>query len=232
MLFNRFAACTRPASVTALDGSDLEYVDNYKYLRVWLDCKPSFQSHIKHLQSKITSRIGFLFRNKASFTHAAKHTIVKLTILPNLDFGNVIYKIASNTLLSKPDAVYHSAIRFVTKAPYTTHHCDLYALVGWPSLHICRKTHWLQVIYKSMLVIAPPYLSSLVTITTPALRSSRYISLVISKANTSFGRLSFQFSAANDWNELQKLLKLETYISPTNFKHQLSEQLTDRCSFT
>uniref|UniRef100_A0A8C7I3P3 Upstream-binding protein 1 n=1 Tax=Oncorhynchus kisutch TaxID=8019 RepID=A0A8C7I3P3_ONCKI len=23
------------------------------------------------------------------------------------------------------------AIRFITKAPYTTHHCDLYALVGW-----------------------------------------------------------------------------------------------------
>jgi hypothetical protein len=40
----------------------------------------------------------------------------------------------------------------------------------------------------------------------------RYISLVIPKANTSFGRLSFQFSAANEWNELQKSLKLETYI--------------------
>ena len=59
----------------------------------------------------------------------------KLTILPILDFGEVIYKIASNTLLNKLDAIYHSAIRFVTKAPYTTHHCDLYALVGWPSLH-------------------------------------------------------------------------------------------------
>ena len=63
-------------------------------------------------------------------------------LLPILDFGDVIYKIASNTLLSKLDVVYHSAIRFVTKAPYTTHHCDLYALVGWPSLHIRRQTHW------------------------------------------------------------------------------------------
>ena len=118
----------RPSSITTLDGSDLEYVDNYKYLGVWLDCKLSFQTHIKHLQS----RIVFLFRNKASFTHAAQLTLVKLTILPILDFGDVIYKIASNTLLRKLDAVYHSGIRLVTKAPYTTHHCDLYALVGWP----------------------------------------------------------------------------------------------------
>ena len=28
-----------------------------------------------------------IFRNQASFTHAAKHTLVKLTILPILDFG-------------------------------------------------------------------------------------------------------------------------------------------------
>uniref|UniRef100_A0A674BCQ0 Reverse transcriptase domain-containing protein n=1 Tax=Salmo trutta TaxID=8032 RepID=A0A674BCQ0_SALTR len=235
MLFNRsLPAPARPSSITSLDGSNLEFVDNYKYLGVWLDCKLSFQTHINHLQSKVKSRIGFLFHNKASFTHAAKHTLVKLTILPILDFGDVIYKLASNTLLNKLDAVYHSAIRFVTKAPYTTHHCDLYALVGWPSLHNRRQTHWLQVIYKTLLGKVPPYLRSLVTIAAPtcSTRSSRYISLVTPKANSSFGHLSFQFSAANDWNELQKSLKLETLISLTSFKHQLSEQLTDHCTCT
>jgi hypothetical protein len=45
------------------------------------------------------------------------------------------------------------------------------------------------------------------------------MSLVTPKANSSFGRLSFQFSAANDWNKLQKALKLETHISLTSFKH-------------
>ncbi|CDQ74632.1 unnamed protein product [Oncorhynchus mykiss] len=179
MLFNRsLPAPARPTSITTLDGSDLEYVDIYKYLGVWLDCKLSFQTHIKHLQSKIKSRVGFLFRNKASFTHAAKLTLVKLTILPILDFGDVIYK--------------------------------------------------------SMLGKAPPYLSSLVTMATPtrSTRSSRCISLIIPKANTSFGRLSFQFSAAGDWNELQKSLKLESFSSLTNFKHLLSGQQTDRCSCT
>ena len=142
MLFNRsLPAPARPSSITTLDGSDLEYVDNYKYLGVWLDCKLSFQTHIKNLQSQIKSRICFLLRNGASFAHAAKHTLVKLTILPILDFGDVIHKIASNTLFSKFGVVYHSAIHFVTKAPYTTHHCDLYVLVGWPSLYIRRQTH-------------------------------------------------------------------------------------------
>ena len=61
MIFNRsLPAPVRPSSITTLDGSDLEYVDNYKHLGVWLDCKLSFQTHIKHLQSKIKSRIGLL----------------------------------------------------------------------------------------------------------------------------------------------------------------------------
>jgi hypothetical protein len=135
MLFNRsLPTPARPSSITTLDGSDLEYVDHYKYLAVWLDYKLSFQTHIKHLE------LASYFTNKASFTDAAKHTLVKQTFLPILDFGDVIYKIASNTLLSKLDAVHHIAIRFVTTAQYTTHHCDLYAFVGWPSLHIHRQT--------------------------------------------------------------------------------------------
>jgi hypothetical protein len=48
MLFNRsLPAHARPSSITILDGSDLEYVDNYKYLGVWLDCKLFFQTHIQ-----------------------------------------------------------------------------------------------------------------------------------------------------------------------------------------
>jgi hypothetical protein len=66
--------------------------------------------------------------------------------------------------------------------------------------------------------------------------SHRYLthslSLVIPKANTYFGSLSFQFSAANDWNELQKSVKLESYIPLSYFKHRLSEQLTDHCTCT
>ena len=92
--------------------------------------------------------------------------------------------------------------------PYTTHHCNLYALVGWFLLHIRRQTHWLQVIYKSLLGIAPPFLCSLVTIARPTCStpSNRYISLVTPKANTYFGRLSFQFSASND--RLERIAKI------------------------
>ena len=52
MHFNRLLlAPSRSTSITTLDGSDLEYVDNYKYLGVWLDCKLSFQTHNKFVEN-------------------------------------------------------------------------------------------------------------------------------------------------------------------------------------
>jgi hypothetical protein len=52
MLFNRsLPASARPSSITTLDGSDIKYVDKYKYLGVWFDCKLSFQTPHKHVQS-------------------------------------------------------------------------------------------------------------------------------------------------------------------------------------
>jgi hypothetical protein len=109
----------------------------------------------------------------------------------------------------EPAAAYHRSVRLLYKI---SNHRLLYALVGWPSLHTRCQTHWLQVIYKILLGKVPPYLSSLVTIAshTCSTRPSRYISLVTRKTYSFFGLLSFQFSAANDWNELQKSLKLET----------------------
>uniref|UniRef100_A0A8K9XPW6 Reverse transcriptase domain-containing protein n=1 Tax=Oncorhynchus mykiss TaxID=8022 RepID=A0A8K9XPW6_ONCMY len=78
MLFNRsLPEPARPSSITTLDGSELEYVDNYKYLGVWLDCKLSFQTHIKHLKSKIKYRIGFLYRlpiSQQSILHSCCQT--------------------------------------------------------------------------------------------------------------------------------------------------------------
>ena len=75
MLFNQSVPFTARRLASLLwTVTDLEYVDNYKYLGVWLDCKLSFQTHIMHLQSKITSRIGFLF-HKQSLLHSCCESI-------------------------------------------------------------------------------------------------------------------------------------------------------------
>jgi hypothetical protein len=85
--------------ITTSEGLELEVVTSYKYLGVWLDNTLSFSQHISNLQAKVTSRLGFLYCNHSSFTPAAKLTLIQMTILPMLDYGDIIYRSASKGAL-------------------------------------------------------------------------------------------------------------------------------------
>uniref|UniRef100_A0A673W9L0 BHLH domain-containing protein n=1 Tax=Salmo trutta TaxID=8032 RepID=A0A673W9L0_SALTR len=116
--------------ITSSEGSELEVVTSYKYLGVWLDSTLSFSQDISKLQVKVKSRLGFLYCNRSCFTPAAKLTLIQMTILPMLDYGDIIYRSAGKGALVRLDVLYHSAIRFATNAPYRTHHSTLYASVN------------------------------------------------------------------------------------------------------
>ncbi len=92
IIFDRKLDPTSAPKILCADGSELEFVMCYKYLGLWLDSSLSFTTHIKHLQSKVKARLSFLYRNKASFTCSAKHTLVKMSILLIFDYGDTIYR--------------------------------------------------------------------------------------------------------------------------------------------
>lgn len=137
-----------------------------------------------------------------------------MTVLPILDYGDVVFRSASKTLLHKLDVIYHAAIRFVTGASFNTHHCHLYSLLNWSSLHSRRQIHWFLFIYKTLIGKTLLNFHN----TSRNLHSSSIINFHIPKVRTSFGRCSFHFSAANDWNHLQQTLKLSSFISLASFK--------------
>ena len=137
--------------ITTSASLELEVVTSYKYLGVWLDGTPSFSQHISKLQAKVKSRLGFLYRNCSSFITAAKLTLIQVNIPTTLDYGDLIYRLSGKGSLKQLDVLYHSAIRFATNAPNRTHHCTLYSSVNWSSLYTRCKTHWLLLIYKTLL---------------------------------------------------------------------------------
>ena len=90
MWFGKKNAPLRTGVITTADGLELEVVTAYKYLGVWLDGALSFSQHISKLQAKGKSRLGFLYRNRSSFTPAAKLTLIQMPILPMLDYRDII----------------------------------------------------------------------------------------------------------------------------------------------
>ena len=118
MWFGKKNARLPTGVITTSEGLELEVVTSHKYLGVRLDVTLSFSQHISKLQAKIKSGLGFLYRNHSSFTPAAKLTLIQMTILPALDLRDVIYRSVGKGALERLDVLYHSAIRFVTNAPY------------------------------------------------------------------------------------------------------------------
>ena len=66
---------------------------------------PPFSQHISKLQAKVKSRLGFLYRYRSSFTPAAKLTLIQMTMLPMIDYGDVIYRLAGKGVLEQLDVL-------------------------------------------------------------------------------------------------------------------------------
>lgn len=98
--------------------------------------------------------------------------------------------------------IFHAAVCFVTGASFSIHHCCLYSLLNWLSLHPCRQTHYFLVIYRVIIgenIVLQPLLN--IHSTNYSLCSSSFINLHTPKAWTLFAS-SFQIPAADDWTHL------------------------------
>lgn len=113
-----------------MENLELDYVDRYRYYDFKLHCGLSFGPHIDMLVAKMWIRLGFLYYNKASLSHNGKMSLVKLTILPIQDYGAILYRNASKTLLNKLDIVYYFSSRVITGSPFKAHHCIIYSMVN------------------------------------------------------------------------------------------------------
>ena len=203
-----------------IEGVPIEKVSNYKYLGVWIDDKLSFKKHISELITKIKPKLAFLYRNKACFDSKSRKQLIQATILSVLDYCDTIYMHAAHASLKPLDAIYHSALRFITGDKFLTHHCRLYEKVGWPSLTIRRNQHCNIFIYKGLLKLLPNYLNSLLEPLTGHhhTRSQDFIVLETPTPKSELGKTAFCFYGPNMWNCLQSVLKLKNLISLDCFK--------------
>ena len=155
-------------------------------------------------------------------------------VLSVLDYGDTIYRIAAPSILQRLDAVYHSALRFVTGDSYDTHHCVLYANAGLSSLNERRERHLFiyLFIFKAIIGKLPPYISSLLEWNSnPYLtRSGHLLLLKIPQAQTQLGKSTFSFSAPTSWNALQKTLKFSSLPSYGQFKALVLHIPTSVCT--
>ncbi len=226
MLFTNSKSSANVPVYTA-NGKEIEVVKSYKYLGIVLDDSLHFKPHVQYLVRKLRLKLGFYFHNKLCFSFNVKKHLVAATFLPVLDYGDVLYMHASVQCLQMVDTLYHSSLRFITNCKALTHHCELYARVGWPALATRRFTHWCIFIYKAILEPLPRYLCVLITQNNTgqySLRSQDFFLLSVPNVRTEIGKRAFSYSAPSARNLLQKNLKLKDLVSLNVFKSKMRDR--------
>ena len=66
-------------SVVTLEGSEIEFVNSYKYLGNLIDDSLTFKPHVLYLVKKLRLKLGFYFRNKLCFSFNVKKQLVATT---------------------------------------------------------------------------------------------------------------------------------------------------------
>ncbi len=128
-------------------------------------------------------------------TQNCRKQIVQSTFSSVIDYGDVIYMHSSASILKPRDAVYHSALRFITRYCFRTHHCILYDKVGWQSLAVRREQHCILFICKALQGKLPGYLTCLFSYRSMShcTRSHKYLVLENHLVSTGIGKLAFKY---------------------------------------
>ena len=110
-----------------------------KHLGILLDSKLTFEEHYITILNKTNRTIELLRKLRSLLPRAALITIYKAFVKPHLDYGDIPYDQAFNTLFHKKlDSIQYNTCLALTRAIRGTTKEKIYQELGLESLQICR----------------------------------------------------------------------------------------------
>ncbi len=112
MHFCRHRSCENPD--LKLNGQEIKFVKEKKFLGLIWDTKLNFKAHIKYLKQKCQNSLNIIKILSHTDWGAGKKTLLKLyraLVRSKLDYGCIIYRNASDTDLKTLDVIHNQGIR-------------------------------------------------------------------------------------------------------------------------
>ena len=140
------------------NGRDLERLEKFKYLGVFMDPTLSLKSHINYLGKKISSRLGMLRRARKILPQSSCIILYNTMILPLFDYCSVVWDSCGAISKGYLDKLNGRAASIILNRAVSE--TDIIRILGWPSLQSRRDYLKCMLVFKSMNGLAPSYLLS------------------------------------------------------------------------
>lgn len=145
-----------------IDGSEIERVEVFKYLGVYIDHKLIFKKHIDNIVKKVARKYGMLVRLKSQLTFWSKVFLYKSLIAPQLDYCSSVLFLASDTHLRRLQKLQNKFMRFILNCSKYTPIRTMLDTLQWQSVKQRIIFNVLLLIYKLTNNRLPEYLSYII----------------------------------------------------------------------
>lgn len=111
---------SKPYKKLRLGKTDIDFINDYKYLGVTIDTDLTFKTHITNLINTISFKVSQLRRIRKSLSNKIALQMYKTMILPVMDYGDLFYHNKNNKLLNKLRTIQNRSIRIISQLPRLT----------------------------------------------------------------------------------------------------------------
>ena len=131
----------------SLNNTELDVVQNYKYLGVVLDTSLTFTNHVKKTIKSVAHKVYILSRVRKYITEVAALSLLKTMVLPFFDYGDLLYESTNQTYLLKLQRLLNRALRNVFMNGSNLSVKELHVKANLVPLCDRRRVHLLQFMY-------------------------------------------------------------------------------------
>ena len=133
---------------TFINGTKLQYVNHFNYLRVKLDSSLTFELHASESLKMVAHKLYLLARVRKFITPEQAITIYRSKIVPYFDYGDIFLMNITAKTTQKLQKMQNQALRICIQAEGRTHVNILHNTCNVNKLDDCRRTHLLNFVYK------------------------------------------------------------------------------------
>ena len=208
-----------------MEDTQIVEVDSHKHLGIIFQNDCSWHNHIDYVKEKAWARVNAMRKLKYEFDRKSLETIYLTFIRPILEYADIVWDNCTQHEKSELDKIQNEAARIVTGTTKLVSIRALYEEIKWDTLEERRRKHKLNLFYKMVNGLSPPYLSSLLPlpvnrVSSYNLRNSNDIQTIPARTNLYYN--SFLPSAIREWNSLP--LDIRNSDSLYSFKRNLNNQ--------
>jgi hypothetical protein len=203
-----FGICRRLQHVQApeiiLEDENLEQVESYKYLGLWMDATLSWRYHLDKMRNKIKQRLGILRRVRHYIDRDLCLMLYNVLVLPLFDYCDVVYSNCNTTEIIKLQRLQNRAAKLILQVPLDTSTHEVINELKWFYLSERIFYHRCVFMYNCFNANFPDYISRTFSVSDHGhnTRSSSRRDLQIPKCRTGSGQKTFAYQGVKAWNSL------------------------------